>query len=852
MLTSVCAFLENESNREILGWIGGGVVVIIGGLSAALRFFQEWGWSPVSGSLGESSPRLRKPIAGLSRVLRLTVATGLLLGLGLSRGTTAEPEPPAAKAAPAADAAPQPTAAELESWRREIHNTPRPNGCFTAVYPDKQWREVPCKTPPHKLYPPRRPGLGKQNEVGNGPFTDFSALAPSNRISEAHGSFPVVNNVTSECAVPCPNGVCPPNPTCTGQPPDTYSLQLNTKPFTGTEACNGSPNPNTCQGWEQFIYSTSGGGGFIQYWLLNYGPPGTSCPPPIGAFCTPNSSESDGWCPGSNPTDPVDCVIDSKAMTPTPAEPITALGALQVSGAVAGVNATNDTVTVADGTASNTTSGDNYFPDLGRLWTEAEFNVFGDGDGDQAVFNIFATIEVRIELGYGALSGPVCEHESFTGESNNLNLATPPYPSSSPGRPKHGRPVLPALVFHEAIFPFAWSSASCLPPGYQNVGYVDGNGHVQDASYPLGLGQNGPWWQFTDIQGDAPLVFSGSGLTSWFDATNQHVVYIGGNGDVLDAFQPFGPSGGPQWQVTDITGQTGAPGAPYSASGLTSWHDFSYGHVAYIDFNSHVQDAFYPLGQSAPQWQVTDITPQTGAQAFSLTLTSWAPYPYQHIAYIGAYNHVLQAYRPFGQTGSTQVTDINEQTGAPVASGGSPLTSWVDATNQHVAYVDFNSHVREVFAPLGESGSAPTGSASPWQVIDITGQTGAFASSGSGLTSWVDGTYQHVAYMNSVFDAHVLDAYRPVGQSVPQWNVIDITNQSGAPVATSVVNGALTSWLDGTYGHLAYIDSNSHVQDAFYPLGQSPPQWQVTDISAQPGAPVTASGSSLTSWISGP
>jgi hypothetical protein len=114
-------------------------------------------------------------------------------------------------------------------------------------------------------------------------------------VSEAEGSFDIVTGVTSECAVQCPMGVCPTNPTCAGAPANTYSLQLNTKPFT-TQTCNGSPNPGNCQGWEQFIYPSSGGGS-IQYWLENYGPAGTACPTPRGATCVNGEAFSDGWCP---------------------------------------------------------------------------------------------------------------------------------------------------------------------------------------------------------------------------------------------------------------------------------------------------------------------------------------------------------------------------------------------------------------------------------------------------------------------------------------------------------------------------------------------------------------------------
>ena len=39
MLASIWAFLGDETNRAILGWTGGGVVVVAGGLWAAFKFF---------------------------------------------------------------------------------------------------------------------------------------------------------------------------------------------------------------------------------------------------------------------------------------------------------------------------------------------------------------------------------------------------------------------------------------------------------------------------------------------------------------------------------------------------------------------------------------------------------------------------------------------------------------------------------------------------------------------------------------------------------------------------------------------------------------------------------------------
>jgi len=36
---SIWAFLQDEANRTVLAWIGGGVVVVVGGLWAGFKFF---------------------------------------------------------------------------------------------------------------------------------------------------------------------------------------------------------------------------------------------------------------------------------------------------------------------------------------------------------------------------------------------------------------------------------------------------------------------------------------------------------------------------------------------------------------------------------------------------------------------------------------------------------------------------------------------------------------------------------------------------------------------------------------------------------------------------------------------
>jgi hypothetical protein len=215
----------------------------------------------------------------------------------------------------------------------------------------------------------------------------------------------------------------------------------STSPFK-TNGPSGTPS-DRCQGWEQFVYPSGGGGG-IQYWLLDFGPAGTSCPAPKGASCLPNSVSTDGWCPFQfTSTGPVFCVVNAPSATAAPGEPITSLPNLKLTGSAAGANgATTDEIAV---TVSNgqpfTANGNNSFPDMGSQWQEVEFNVFGDGNSDQAVFASGTTLVVRTAVNSGVTTGPGCDLRSFTGESNNLNLVNTA-PAAATGS-------LPALVFKE-------------------------------------------------------------------------------------------------------------------------------------------------------------------------------------------------------------------------------------------------------------------------------------------------------------------------------------------------------------------------------------------------------------------
>ncbi|MFD1050869.1 hypothetical protein ACFQ1S_37735, partial [Kibdelosporangium lantanae] len=203
--------------------------------------------------------------------------------------------------------------------------------------------------------------------------------------------------------------------------PDSYSLQLNTNYISGSPACAGSGTPGLCQAWEQFIFSNDGTSGvaFIQYWLLHYNAP-----------CAP------GWFP--YPVGPETyCYLNSPLGVAVPVQSATNL----TNQHLAGTTVSMDKVTMFDGMTAYSTLGSNAIS-LGATggWKESEFNVFGNGNGAQAVFDTLATMIVRTRIDYGGVLMPNCRAHGFSGETNNLNFNLPKPSITPPG---------PAIRFHQ-------------------------------------------------------------------------------------------------------------------------------------------------------------------------------------------------------------------------------------------------------------------------------------------------------------------------------------------------------------------------------------------------------------------
>lgn len=309
----------------------------------------------------------------------------------------------------------------VSSWQQAIHALPvSGKGCFAATYPVISWQVVSCQTAPEV---PFGPGTSSTEPSAVGDGVDYSAVASGGPLRSVTGSFPSVTAGTTE------KGRVP----VASRPKlaNTFSLQLNSSFFPGAPACSGAAKPKKCLGWQQFVLATSPYSGdppelFMQYWLIRYG---ATCP--------------GGWFSFGK-----DCYENSDA-TSTPVLTASELSSVSLKGsATAGGS---DKAILSTRTTDYAVTNSDSILDLSANWAAAEFGVFGDGDGLQAIFSHDTTIQVMTATDDGTALAPSCEEAGFTGETNNLDLV------KTPARDKGSTPAIASEQSNTLL-----SSASCV------------------------------------------------------------------------------------------------------------------------------------------------------------------------------------------------------------------------------------------------------------------------------------------------------------------------------------------------------------------------------------------------------
>jgi hypothetical protein len=352
---------------------------------------------------------------------------------------------------------------------------------------------------------------------------------------------------------------------------NTYSLQLNTQPFSTTaQNCNTIPS---CQGWQQFVYSTTGKV-FMQYWLLGYGP---KCPK--------------WWSQTSQALNA--CYISSTS-APAPGEPIGELQNLSLTGLA---TPTSDSVILSTEDGAFSATFTDKALNLSGTWSQAEFNVFGQCCGTQANFNPGVNLVVRLEVTNGVTTPPACAQNSFTAETNSLSLLPPC--TSFIG--EYGVP--PAIQFTES---------NVLSPVV--LGIAPTTGPVTGGNTITISGAN-----FVNVQAVTIGNLPATGFTV-INATTISAVAPPNAGGDISVFTPLGIAFGPAYNPSPIiTGVSPASGpirggtlVTVSGQGLpNSWtYPFSFGGNVVNASCGEVPNQCAMLAPAAPLLQAgsVDIT----------------------------------------------------------------------------------------------------------------------------------------------------------------------------------------------------------------------------------------------------
>jgi hypothetical protein len=366
----------------------------------------------------------------------------------------------------------QSTKEQREAWRVQMLHAPRTRGaCYTATYPNATWHEVPCTVAPRHYFgpgramAPRRLGGPTADTVGKG---DDYVAQPSNPITLADGSFDSVTGVDAmsvQTEMAGTGGVNGSN---------MWTLQLNSD-FFPTTLCKGLGA--SCQGFAQFAYDNSVLKAYVQYWLVK----------PIGS------------CPSGWNSFAGDCVQTAPASQPFGSTPTaTDLADMKVSGSGPGV-------TVYWGGSMISAPDNNIIPDLASNWGDAEFNIFGDGGGGQAVFKSGATMTVRTKVETATNILPDCVVNGWTAETNNLYLVSTPtvVPEAQ----------YPSIVFDQSNAA-GTSPASCATSvGEPHITTFDGLYYNFYASGDFVLADAGPDFIVQARQESAAKVFNNPNVT---------------------------------------------------------------------------------------------------------------------------------------------------------------------------------------------------------------------------------------------------------------------------------------------------------------------------------------------------
>jgi hypothetical protein len=316
----------------------------------------------------------------------------------------------------------------------------------------------------------------------------------------------------------------------------------------------------------------------------------------------------------------------------------------------------------------------------------------------------------------------------------------------------------------------------------------------------------------------------------WEKGFSKQVVYRAVDGHIHELFFSAGGIEPGFWDHADLTQITGAP--PPASIGAFSgyeWEPLASKQVVYTTDDGHLHELFVQVGDF---WSHADLTQMAGApptfDAFSFAGYQWRAAGTKQVVYVGADSHIHELFVPVG--GSWSNADLTALT------GGTPLFvdqvsfagyEWDFGGSKQVVSVTLDGHVQELFVPMGGS----------WSHVDLTQITGAPTASQSlgrwSCFAWEAGRSKQVAYLRT--DGHIHELFAPVGGL---WSHADLTQMAGAPPASRNSQISGYEWKAGDSKQVVYRTDDGRIHELFVPAGGS---WSHADLTQITNCPMASS-----------
>jgi hypothetical protein len=334
--------------------------------------------------------------------------------------------------------------------------------------------------------------------------------------------------------------------------------------------------------------------------------------------------------------------------------------------------------------------------------------------------------------------------------------------------------------------------------GIQHIVFIGPGNHIDELYYGQNLNSGQRW--HTDLTQTAAndgiiTAASESALVGYSDTT-QHVIFIGSDGDLHE----FWSTGNPvTWKDTDLTKTVNGISDPASGCPLVGYIWQGMQHIIYIGSDNHI-DELYNTGQ----WTFDDLTGSSNPSAASgsgLVGYVWQVDNTQHVIYIDSNNHIQELWST-GQPGPWKSTDLIDKTGAPEAGSQRALAGYAVGTQEHVIYIDTNTHVHEL---LYDSPNQL------WSNNDLTNAANANSpASGSTLVGYSD-TTQHVIFLGS--NGHIQELWNPSGSTF--WQQHDLTTAATDSIVAEPETDLIGYiWLANGTQHVIYTVGGDKVRFA--------------------------------------